>query len=96
MKLIFTKDANNEINVQLQKGTVIEDFSYTEMVSQLLTQNVFDNTDFTNLSEEEKSKIQSMLGKINEVFQNEEAEEKAEDDEIRITEPQPITEEVLQ
>ncbi len=72
MKLIFTKDANNEINVQLQKGTVVEDFSYTEMVSQLLTSNVFDDTDFTNLSEEEQAKIQTMLDKISAVFQDEE------------------------
>lgn len=75
MKLIFTKDANNEINVQLQKGTVIEDFSYTEMVSQLLTNNVFDDTDFTNLSEEEQVKIQTMLDKISAVFHNEEEED---------------------
>lgn len=81
MKLIFTKDANNEINVQLQKGTVIEDFKYTEMVSQLLTQNVFDDTDFTNLSGEEQAKIQSMLDKISAVFQNEELEGKEEDNE---------------
>lgn len=72
MKLIFTKDANNEINVQLQKGTIVEDFSYTEMVSQLLTSNVFDDTDFTNLSIEEQAKIQSMLNKISAVFQDEE------------------------
>jgi hypothetical protein len=72
MKLIFTKDANNEINVQLQKGTIVEDFSYTEMVNQLLTSNIFDNTDFTNLSDEEQAKIQSMLDKISTVFQDEE------------------------
>jgi hypothetical protein len=83
MKLIFTKDANNEINVQLQKGTVIEDFSYTEMVSQLLTQNVFDDTDFTNLSDDEQAKIKSMLDKISVVFQDEDVEEseKEEDNE---------------
>lgn len=78
MKLIFTKDTNNEINVQLQKGTVVEDFSYTEMVSQLLTQNVFDDTDFTNLSEEEQTKIQNMLEKISLVFQ----EDKEESDNV--------------
>ncbi|NCA76451.1 MAG: hypothetical protein EOM90_08955 [Alphaproteobacteria bacterium] len=75
MKLIFTKDANNEINVQFQKGTVVEDFSYTEMISQLLTQNVFDDTHFTNLSEEEQAKIKGMLDKISAVFQEEEVEE---------------------
>ena len=72
MKLIFTKDANNEINVQLQKGTIVEDFSYTEMVSQLLTSNVFEDTDFTNLSDDEQAKIESMLSKISAVFQDEE------------------------
>lgn len=78
MKLIFTKDAKNEINVQLQKGTIVEDFSYTEMVSQLLISNVFDDTDFTNLSEEEQAKIQSMLDKISTVFQDEEEDNEAE------------------
>lgn len=78
MKLIFTKDANNEINVQLQKGTVAEDFSYTEMVSQLLTSNVFDDTDFTNISEEEQAKIQTMLDKISAVFQDEEENNETE------------------
>lgn len=71
MKLIFTKDANNEINVQLQKGTIVEDFSYTEMVSQLLTSNIFEDTDFTNLSDEEQAKIQIMLDKISTIFQEE-------------------------
>lgn len=77
MKLIFTKDTNNEINVQLQKGTVIEEFSYTEMVNQLLKRNVFDDTDFTNLSEEEQAKIQSMLDKISSVFHEEQDNETA-------------------
>jgi len=74
MKLIFTKDENNEIDVRLQKGTVVEDFSYTEMVDQLLKNNVFDDTDFTNLAEEEQVKIQSMLDKISAVFQEEQNE----------------------
>jgi hypothetical protein len=76
MKLIFTKDVNNEINVQLQKGTIIEEFSYTEMVGQLLTQNVFDDTVFTNLTVEEEAKIQSMLDKITAVFKEVEDTEK--------------------
>ena len=71
MKLIFTKDANKEINVRLQNGTISEEFSYTEMVSQLLKKNFFEDTDFTNLLEEEKVKIQSMLDRISAVFQDE-------------------------
>lgn len=71
MKLIFTKDVNSEINVQLQRGTVAEEFTYTEMVKQLLIDKKFDETDFTDLSDEEKGKIQSMLDKITEVFKEE-------------------------
>jgi hypothetical protein len=68
MKLIFAKDANNDINVQLQKGTIAEDFTYTEMVRQLLLDNNFTDTDFTNLAEEEQAKIRIMLDKISAVF----------------------------
>ena len=72
MKLIFTKNANSEIDVQLQKGTVAEDFTYTEMVRQLLVDKKFEETDFTNLSDEEKEKIQNMLDKVTEIFKEEE------------------------
>lgn len=70
MKLIFSKDSNNEVNVQLQSGTIVEDFSYTEMVRQLLQNNNFDDTDFGNLSIEEQEKIQNMLNKITDVFED--------------------------
>ena len=70
MKLIFSKNANNEIDVKLQKGTITEDFSYTEMISQLLIDNKFDDTDFGNLSPEEQAKINSMLEKINDIFKD--------------------------
>ena len=69
MKLIFTKDPNNEINVELQNGTIIEEFSYTEMIRQLLIKNSFDDCDFVNLSDEEEIKIKGMLQKISEVFE---------------------------
>jgi hypothetical protein len=72
MRLLFTKDANNEIEVKLQKGTFIEDFTYTEMISQLLVDNNFRDTDFGNLSEEEQTKLNTMLLKISEVFKDEE------------------------
>lgn len=76
MKLLFSKDSNNEIAVKLQNGTVIEDFTYIEMIRQLLIKNEFVDTDFGNLSETEIIKIKSMLVKINEVFVEEEIEEK--------------------
>ena len=71
MKLIFTKNDNNEVDVQLQKGTVIEDFSYTEMISQLLVKNDFDDAEFDNLSEGEESRIKNMLDKVSDVFKEE-------------------------
>jgi len=76
MKLFISKDSNNEIAVKLQNGTVIEDFTYIEMIRQLLIKNEFVDTDFGNLSETEINKIKSMLGKITEVFVEEEIEEK--------------------
>ena len=72
MKLIFSKNRSNEINVQLQKGTIIENFTYIEMINQLLVNNNFSDVNFGNLSETEKAKINSMLEKINDVFKEEE------------------------
>lgn len=69
MKLIFKKNGDNEISVKIQRGTTFEDFSYIEMVSQLLQDKTFEDTDFGNLSEDEKGKIQKMLDKINNIFQ---------------------------
>lgn len=80
MKLIFTKDENNEITVQLQKGTVMESFTYTEMISQLLEKNDFDGTEYVDLSPEEEASIKKMLEKINVVFEEEEKEEEAQEE----------------
>jgi len=84
MKLIFSKDANNDINVLLQKGTVAEDFTYTEMVRQLLLENDFDDSEFIDLSDEEQAKIKSMLDKITSVFteDKEDATKKEEGEEF--------------
>jgi hypothetical protein len=71
MKLLFSKDSNNEITVKLQKGTVIEEFTYIEMIRQLLVKNEFSDTDFGSLSQNEIDKINLMLGKITETFKDE-------------------------
>jgi len=57
MKLIFSKNADNEINVKLATGTVAEDFSYTEMIKQLLKKNKFVDNQYTGLSSEEKRRL---------------------------------------
>ena len=78
MKLIFSKNDNNEIDVKIQKGTIVENFTYTEMVRQLITENNFEETDFGNLSVEEEGKIKSMLNKVSDVFKDEESKEETD------------------
>lgn len=74
MKLIFTKQPNNDIKVQLQKGLIVEEFTYTEMIRQLLVLNDFEDCEFIELSDDEESKIKDMLNKINDVFVEDEIE----------------------
>lgn len=75
MKLIFSKSTENEIDLKLQKGTVAEDFTYIEMVKQLLQKNEFEDTDFGSLSQDEQDKIKNMLTKISAVFEEEKEED---------------------
>lgn len=64
MKLIFAKTENGDINVLIQKGTVTENFSYLEMLKQLLDKNEIDEPDFTGFEEQEKDRIKELLNKI--------------------------------
>lgn len=75
MKLMFSKNTDNEIDLKLQKGTVAEEFTYIEMVKQLLEKNKFTDTDFGNLTAEEQEKIKIMLTKISAVFEEDKDEE---------------------
>lgn len=72
MKLIFNKNAENEITVKMAVGTVAEDFSYTEMIKQLLKKNKFESNQFEGLSDDEKKRIEEMLDKINLAIDDEE------------------------
>lgn len=64
MKLIFTKTENGDINVLIQKGTTTDEFSYLEMLTQLLDKNEIEEPDFTGFEEIEKEKIKELLEKI--------------------------------
>jgi hypothetical protein len=64
MKLIFTKTENGDINVLIQKGTTTDEFSYLEMLKQLLDKNEIEEPDFTGFEEIEKEKIKELLEKI--------------------------------
>lgn len=81
MKLIFNKEDNNDITVKIQQGTVAVDFTYTEMIKQLLEDNTIDDTDFGNLSDDEKENLEEMLNKVSEIFAEEEIEEDEKIDE---------------
>jgi len=74
MKLIFSKSKDSEFSVKLATGTIVEDFSYTEMVKQLLKKNKFEDNQYTGLSAEEKNKIEEMLKKINQAVEEDEEE----------------------
>ena len=72
MKLIFNKNAENEITVKMAVGTIAEDFSYTEMIKQLLKKNKFESNQYKGLSEDEKKRVEEMLDKINSAIEDEE------------------------
>ena len=75
MKLLFNKEVNNDITVKIQQGTVPIEFTYTEMIKQLLENNTIDDTDFGNLSDDEEENLEDMLNKISEIFNEEEEDE---------------------
>ncbi|WP_024481146.1 hypothetical protein [Cellulophaga baltica] len=72
MKLLFKKEDNNDITVKIQQGTIPVEFTYTEMITQLLENNTIDDTDFGNLLDDEKENLEEMLGKISEIFNEDE------------------------
>jgi hypothetical protein len=72
MKLLFNKEDNNDITVKIQQGTVPVEFTYTEMIKQLLENNTIDDTDFGNLSDDEQENLEDMLNKISKIFNEEE------------------------
>lgn len=71
MKLEFTKESNGDIKSQIHTGTVLTDFSYTEMVKQLLQSNIIEEPEFIGLEAEEESKIREMLEDISSIFEDE-------------------------
>jgi hypothetical protein len=72
MQLLFKKEDNNDITVKIQQGTIPVEFTYTEMITQLLENNTIDDTDFGNLLDDEKENLEEMLGKISEIFNEDE------------------------
>lgn len=63
MKLHFKKNDKGDIQVQIEKGTVLSDFDYIEMLKQL-TQNNQIECDWGNLDANEQTKLNELLDKI--------------------------------
>nr|WP_294782250.1 hypothetical protein [uncultured Flavobacterium sp.] len=68
MRLLFTKEANGDIKAQIHTGTILTDFTYTEMVNQLLKNKEIDEVEFVGLEDDEKTKIEEMLDDISKIF----------------------------
>lgn len=64
MKLIFNKE-NDNISIQLIKGTTTVDFTYVDMIKELLTDpKIEDSTFVGDITDEEKDRINEMLKKV--------------------------------
>lgn len=69
MKLHFIKNANGDINAEIEVGTVPIAFDYVEMLKQLSLKNEIE-ADFGNLEEVEKTKLNELLNKIRDAVQS--------------------------
>lgn len=65
MRLIFKKNYNGYIEVQIEKGTTLMEFNYIEMLRQLLEKNeISEECVFEGLEAEEVSVLKKMLSEI--------------------------------
>ena len=66
MKLVFFKE-ENEIKLKLNHNNTDENFNYVRLIEFLHENNELEETEYcTEISEEEKTKINEMIIKINE------------------------------
>ena len=63
MKLHFNKTTEGDVQVKMEKGTVLSEFDYIEMLKQLSQNNQIES-DWGNLEDNERSKIEELLEKI--------------------------------
>lgn len=63
MKLHFNKNDKGDIQVQIEKGTILIDFDYLEMLKQLIQNNQIE-PEWGNLNMDEKERLNDLLEKI--------------------------------
>lgn len=72
MKLIFSKNENESLEVELAKGTVTEEFSYVKLIKGLLENDKLDDTQFDeSITDEEIEVIEKMVSRINDKVETE-------------------------
>ena len=69
MKLHFNKTTEGDVQVKMEKGTVLSEFDYIEMLKQLSQNNQIDS-DWGNLEDNERNKIEELLEKIKNVVKS--------------------------
>lgn len=71
MKLIFSKNEKLEISVHKMSGDSRSEFSYIDMIKELITTQKLDNPELEGeFSEAEKGSIHSMVKHINDEVSN--------------------------
>lgn len=66
MNLIFNKDEDGNLTIQLKIGIYEKEFSYIEMIKLLREKNVFEESEYRcELTEDQKLRIKAMLLEIN-------------------------------
>ena len=64
--MIFSRDEEKNLSLKLVRGTITEDFSYVNMIKELIDGKSFEDPVYPdNITEEEKARISIMLDKIN-------------------------------
>lgn len=96
MQLIFKREEDESISIEIKDGVSTIEFDYVEMIKKLLSDNNLEQTLFEgDISDEEKEKINEMVLKINQaimvededVSENESYEEQIDND---ISEEDPL------
>ena len=76
MRLIFKKDGDSEVTIQMIRSTVVEEFNYVKMIKHLLKYEVEFETEFEDgITPDEQERIEVMLSKIEDAIYDEQIDE---------------------
>jgi hypothetical protein len=68
MKLVFTRNPDNSLNVIIKKDDQTENFSYSFFIDELYKNSQLEESEFPeNITQIEKDKILDMITRINQI-----------------------------